>query len=603
MFAVAAEAGQVQLKQEDFIDEELRRLAGGLSIAQQGRSYIINVTYASTDPLRAEKIANGIAQHYITEQAKHRREVTGEASEFLKQRLVDLKEELIAAEQQVQAYRTSKALHTTETDSLAAEQIDDLTALVVRTRADRKEKETRLQFIKTLRQSGSNLESLTEVLSSPYMVSLWTEASGLRRREAELAIELGTNHPTIQTLRLERQELDARISSETDRIIANVKNELEVLKRREDSLTEDISNFIGVAGDDAATADQAAIQLRILEGEAAASRRMYEDFLFRFKETREQQAVIQPNARLVAEAQIPSMPSGRSPISFALVGLVGSSLLGLGLAFLRDRADRTLTSSKEAATALGLPFLGQVPLMSQNKTNGRKLHEYLTTKPVSAYAEAIRLIYTKICMSEGAVPKVIQVTSSVPAEGKTTFAVSLATLLALDGRKTLLLDLDLRHPSVGREIEAMQDTVALDEFLRGKVELSKSLVYQSDRGCDVIGVKAGVRDPAALLRSIRLTKLVERLRDVYDHIIIDSAPSFGLSDSKATSVHADTIVFVVQWNKTASDDATDAIAELEQCNAKICGFVLSQVDIKKQSRYGYRGVDQYYNKNESYYEN
>ena len=592
------------LTDELFNFTTFEEISKGLEVSQEGRSYIINVSYSSTDPSHAQEFANGIANHYIAEQTNRRRNLTGDASNFLEIRLEELKGELIVAEQAVQNYRAAETLHVDNGSNLTSEQLSDLTGLVVSARAARKEKEARIRYIEGLRKQGSKLESLTEVLQSPYMVTLWEEEAELRRREAELKIEFGANHPKIQTLSKEREELNQRIDLEIGRIIANAKNELEVLIAREKSLSVDIDDLENVAMNDANTANIASIQLRILEGEAAASRRIYEEFLIRFKETREQEAVVQANTRMVARAQFPTEPTGRGPMVFGLIGFVASSVIGCGLAFLRDKTDRSLRSSKEVVNTLDLPCLGQVPFMDQKKRDGKKLHEYLIEKPVSAYAESIRSIYTKLWMQQtDEQAKVIQITSSLPAEGKTTFAVSLATLLALDGKKTLLIDLDFRNPSVRREISGMKKSLSLDEFIRGTGDIDPAMIYRHEDNCDVISVKSAVDDPAFLLRSKRLRALIRGAKKSYHHVIIDSAPSLGLSDSKATFVHADTVIFVVQWNKTPLDDAVDAIEDLRACNATLSGVILTQVKVNQQSRYGYRGIDKYYGRDDNYYKN
>lgn len=578
-------------------DLNVNSITRGLTVAQQGRSYLINISFSSTDAKEAAVIANDLAQHYIIEQTARRRQITSDASSVLGDRLAALKQELLDAEQAVESYRQSNLMPDASNIDVASEQIADLTTLVIEARADRMEKEARLAYIQRLKGNGDSLESLTEVIQSPYMASLWDADSGLRGRSAELKLELGDNHPMIKSIASERKEIKERISWETQRIVANTQNELDVLAAREKSLSDDINRMTS-------SNNQAGIQLRILEGDAQASRRIYEDFLVRFKETNQQEAVIQANTRLVAEAQIPGAPSNRSPLSYALLGLVGSSALGFGLAFLRDKTDRSLRSAKEITKELGLSCLGLVPHMSRGQLNGKKIHEYLTARPVSVYAESIRAIHTKLSiMDPESAPKTIQVTSSLPQEGKTTFAVSLAAMLAIDGRRTILLDLDLRHPSVGREI-TLDNCASADSFLRGEERFDPSLVqHDKETGCYILGVKSAVNDPARLLRSASLANLIEALRVEYELIIIDGPPSLGLSDSKVLLAHTDALLFVVQWNETSIENAADSVHELQNCNAPIAGAVLTRVNVKKQKRYGYHGLDNYYGKHANYYKN
>lgn len=575
----------------------VRSIQAGLNVTQQGRSYLINVGFSSSNPLEAADIANALAEHYIDDQTSRRRQITSEANDVLGDRLDALKSELVEAEQAVEQYRQSNVLLDAGNFDVNSEQIADLTSLIVETRADRMEKETRLAYIKRLKAKGESLESLTEVINSPQMAAIWSADSVLQGQLAELGLEFGDNHPKILSLRAEREEIKARLSWEIERIIANTENELDVLLTREKSINSDIARMT-------TTNNEAGIELRILEGNALASRRIYEDFLVRFKETRQQEAVIQANTRLIANAYAPSSPSGRNPLVYALLGLVGSSALGFGMAILRDKTDRNLRSAKEISKELRLPCLGLVPLMSQTQLKNRKLHQYVIAKPVSVYAESLRAIYTKLSLMEPDSPhKVIQITSSLPQEGKTTFAVSLASLLAIDGRRTILLDLDLRHPSVGREI-VLDDCISADSFLRGDMKFDPTLIQRDKKsGCYILGVKSAVNDPSRLLRSDALDHLLKALRAEYDQIIIDGPPSLGLSDSKALISHSDLLVFVVQWNKTSIENAVDAIEELKGCKANIAGAILTQVDFNKQKRYSYHGLDNYYGKHEDYYNN
>jgi len=579
-------------------DWNVGSLANGLTVTQQGRSYLINVSFSSTDPEKTAAVANDLARHYIDEQTVRRRQITIDASSVLSERLAALKDELLEAEQTAELYRQTNLSSDGDSFDVTTDQIADLTSLLVKARADRMEKQARLAYIQDLENRGGSLESLTEVIQSPHMASLWGAESELRKRSAELRLELGDNHPTIQSLESERQELKTGIDLEISRIIFNTKNELDVLVARETSLSDDIKKMTSKS-------NQAGIQMRILKADALASRQIYEEFLLRFKQTSQQEAVIQANTRLIANAKVPNAPSNRSPLSYALIGFVGSSVLGCGLAFLRDKTDKSLRSGKEVANELGLQCLGLVPRMKQDRLKGRKLHEYLIKRPVSVYADSIRSIHTKLSlMDPESAPQTIQITSSLPQEGKTTFAVSLATLLALDGKRTILLDLDLRHPSVGREI-SLDGCMSADKFLRGEeVNLDPSLVKCDKRsGCYILGVQEAVDDPSKLLRSASLKALIEALRIEYEQIVIDGPPSLGLSDSKALLTYADALLFIVHWNQTSKENAIDSIDELKQCNAPIAGAVLTQVNLSKQRRYGYQGMDSYYGKHDKYYKN
>lgn len=584
------------------VTQKAAQIASGLKLSQQGRSFIINVGYTSLRPQDAAETANALASYYIDEQAKRRRGVTSDASNFLEGRLKELEAELLEAEEELHRYRTENQTNDLRVTGATGERISELTSLLVQTRAERKEKKARLDYMRGLKRKGGKLDSLTEVLSSRYMASLWDEDAGLRSREAELRLELGSSHPRIIALNEERAEIRSRIDAEVDKIIDNASNELQVLIERETSLEKDLDELADLASQSVTSNDHAAIRLRLLEGKAESSRRIYEEFHIRLKQTRQQEAIVQANTRLVASAIMPSRPSSTGPVRFIMLGLVGSSAIGFGVAYLLDKLDRRLRTNKEITQTLGIPCLGLVPFVSEKARDKKKLSEYLASKQISRFAEALRSAYTQVIIgSDTEQPnKVIQITSSVPDEGKTTFAVNLATLLALDGKRVLLLDLDLRNPSVYHEVD-LGDSRSIKSFLRGKKKYVPSMCAKLETGLHVIALKSALDDPGKVLQSRNLKLLIDAARRHYDHIVIDGPPSLGLSDSKRLLPLADSLIFIVRWNSTKADQAIEAIEELKQCNAAIAGAVLTQVDLKQQQRYGYLSTNSYYAKQTNYY--
>ena len=574
-------------------------LAESVSVSQEGRSFIINIGYTSPDRDEAAKTANELALHYINDQAERRREITGSASRFLEERLEALEAELLAAEEAVQQYRTQNPAMTNGGASVTDERLSAIGSLLVKTRAERNEKEARLDYIRQLRRDGGNLSSLTEVLSSPYVASLWEEGSRLRAQETELRLELGSNHPRIVRLNEEQAALNERIESETSKVIDNVTNELRVLIAREESLENDFEKFSSLASETDASSNFAAIRLRILEGKAEISRRIYQDFQVRSKETREQEGIVQANTRLVASAASPTEPSSTSPIRIIFLGFVGASIFGFGLAYLLEQADSSIKTGKDISR-LGIPSLGIVPYLDKKHRVNLEFHEYIKKRPASRFAEALRSVYTQLMISSEAeeAPKVVQITSSLANEGKTTFATNLATMLALDGKKVLLIDLDLRNPSVHQQID-LSDACSFVPFLRGKASFDKSMVERLDSGCDVIAAHSPAKDPGKLVRSSQITSLINQMRKSYEFIIIDGPPSLGLSDSKVLLSQIDALLFVIRWKRTTFQQALEAIEELRQSNANIVGAVLTQVNLKRQRRYGYteaygKGSQRYY---------
>jgi capsular exopolysaccharide synthesis family protein len=277
-----------------------------------------------------------------------------------------------------------------------------------------------------------------------------------------------------------------------------------------------------------------------------------------------------------------------------------SSLAGVLVALLLERLDRGVRSGKQLENAFGLPCLGLIPEVS-DKQGDLRPHQYLLQRPFSQYAEAIRLAYTALRLRHaGQPPKVIQITSAVPGEGKTTFAVSLAASLAQSGMRVLLFDLDLRHPSVARELP-LAEGGAFSRFVAGEQRSDETVQRDPESGVEVIAFQHSRLNPTRLLSSRRMATLIGLLRNSYDVVILDGPPLLGVSDSKLLTELADAVVFVVRWEETTLDLVEDAVRQLEAVRAKIGGAVITQVDVERHAQYGYGGIDSYFSKYRDYY--
>ncbi len=583
----AAEARRMAL---DYLDR-------GLTIRQSGRSRVFQVGFTAQSPAEASRVANALADAYVNQQLARKVGGTTRASSYLETRLAELEEEVRAAEQAIKDYRADNRLMEMSGRSLSEQELSQLSNELINVRAQREDTQGRLAYIRGLRERGGDgLESVGEILESPLVAILLQEHIRLQRQQAELLSTYGERHPQVVSVRADMEGIVGQIAAEADRYIAGLTNEISLLGARENAIREQMER----ATTDNVAQAQAAIGLRELEREADAKRNLYNTFLLRFTETREQRQVIEADARVIARAETPNRPSSPGVPLFAAVGFVASGMFGVLLGLLRERLDRGIRTNREVEAQLGVACLGQVPFLAHIAKSKLQPHSYLLEKPRSAYAESIRSVGTYLRMSNvDDPPRMIQVTSSIPGEGKTTFSTSLATMLAKSGQNTALIDLDFHHPSVAREL-GIEPERCLVDYMLGDAAL-EDILFASDFGLTVVPIRRQAVDPSVLINSQRMRQLMQLLREQYDFVVVDSPPVLLVSDPKSTSELVDATLLLVRWQETSADKSQNALKELDSVGARVAGAVLSQVDMKRQEQYGYAGVGSYYKNYRKYY--
>jgi succinoglycan biosynthesis transport protein ExoP len=348
------------------------------------------------------------------------------------------------------------------------------------------------------------------------------------------------------------------------------------------------------------------IRLRELEREGAARDQLYTNLIRRQKEVRYQQEIAASDVRILSLASPPDRPSSPSPFLFIFPAFVLFSMGGCLLAVAAERLDRGLRSEQEVVEALGLPCLGLVSQLS--RTARIRPHKYLLRHPYSAYTEAIRSVVAGLRLTsphEGS--KIILTSSSVPGEGKTTLAVSLAVYVAQIRRRVLLVDLDFRHPTVQRALRTRAKRGVVDLLLH---DLPPADVIQRvpHLALDYLPMTRCPVDPVTLFAGDQLARLLHQLRESYDCVIVDGPPLLGVTESRLLANMADKVLFVVKWGSTRRETAQNAVNVLRSSGGLDQGrappsAVLSQVNLKEHALYRYGDVGEHFVKYEKYYSN
>jgi polysaccharide biosynthesis transport protein len=578
---------------ERVVDAYLARLAVG----QDGRSYILDIGFTSPDPREAARIANATADIYVEAQAEARRRVTSRAHGWLDERVEELRRQVEEAERTIARFRAEHDLVGAGGGSLGDSQLADLNRQLLSAQAERAEREAKLRLARTVRARGEGFEAVTEVLTSPVVQALRREEASLIREEAQLSLELGERHPRIVQLRAEIGNIQGKVDAEMRNIVRNLENEVAVVRSREQALERSLDRARGAS----AETRQVEVQLRELERHAANTRALYETYLGRLTEVREQERLIEPGAQVITDARVPPAPStiGAGRVTAGGFGL--SLLLGVALALLAERLDGGVRSARQVEELLGLPCLGLVPKV-KGAGRGDSLPHLLELRPLSAYAEGVRVALTGLQLADvDAPPRVVTVTSSLPGEGKTTLAASLAAAAARAGRSAILVDLDLRRPVVHTHLAGAPSSGVV-ELMAGEATLEEAVVVDLLMpDLHFLPVCRGTASPFELIGSRKMHTLIAELRRRYDLVVIDTTPAIGISDARVAARLADKVLFVVQWERTNEEVAASGLDALEDARADIAGVVLTQVDLRRHARYAYGDVGNYYSRYKRHY--
>ncbi len=570
-----------------------------LVILPKGRSFAIGVAFSSRDSEKAALIVNTLAELYIVDQLEAKFETTRRATTWLNERLSDLRQTVITAENAVEAYRKTNGIIETQDTSVLSQQMSDLSSQMILAKAGEAEVQAKLRQVRSVLDTPDGVESVGDILNSPLILRLREQETLVLRKQSELSQTYGERHPKIVNARAEIRDLRAKIRFEIEKIVKGLQNEVEVARARVQTLRGGLRDLERQSE----AVNQASVQLRQLEREADANRTLYETFLNRFKETSEQQQIQQPDARVISKAQIPTSPSFPRPTLFLGGAFVISIVLGIALVFLLERLDRGIRSTTQLEDLLGVVALGLIPSLGGVTRRGAEPEEYILEKPNSSFGEAIRSLHTAALLSDvDQPPKIVLVTSSVPQEGKTSTAVSLARMVANGGSRAIILDCDLRRPRLHEALN-FSNTVGVVEVLTGELALRDVVHVDPKSGLHCVAAGKQVPNPPDLFSSEQMRQLLNHLRSNYDLVVIDSPPVMAVSDARILSRLVDKSLFLVRWERTPWEVAQTGIKQLMHPGVSRPGAVLSQVNIRKFAHYGYGDSGMYYKMHRSYYGN
>jgi len=585
------------------VDPKQRRINGAIdfllgseTVSEVGRSSAMQISFRSDSPEKSATIANAIADAYVDDQLNAKFEATQKTSQWLADRLQQLQVQMQEADAAVQQYKAENNItETAGGGSIIDQQLAQLNGQLVTARAALAEAQARYSRVRALQASGQ-AEDVAQVFQSGMIGQLRQQQADLLRQQAQLAMTFGPRHPKMMDIDSQLRNIDAKIKEEVTRVVETVSNDVAVASAQVSSLQSSMSQLESQSSGQG----KAKIKLSELQARSTSAHQLYDAFLGKFKETQGQEGIQTPDARVISKAMVPGIPALPNKTRDLELALLGGLLAGLGVAYLLERLDSGVRTTAQIETMLGVPVLSTLPELKGVERAGQQAADRVVDKPLSSFAEAVRGLQMGLALSNvDRAPKIILVASSVPDEGKTTVALALARVIANADKKVLLIDGDLRRPSVAHALGISPEKGGLIEVLSGQVSLDRALVKDPRSNVLVLPTARLAGNPPDLMASVAMEKLMATLRATFDAVIIDSAPLLPVNDTKILARLVDSVVFVVRWEKTERKAVANAARGLADVKAPVAGVVLTRADATRHRYYSY-GYNNYYAYNKYY---
>lgn len=580
--------------------EMLERFHDRLTVSPIKRSDLFKVSFDSFDPQLASSAVNSVVNEYMRLNQERRFNSTSGAKEFLQKEIAKVQAKLEASEKDLTEFaRRHRIIDVEEKDDIMTERLTDLSAQLTEANGQRMAAEA--LYIQA--QSENGIEVLPAVLGDSLIQELKGEYTELQGEYFKASRIYKPAYPTMQQLQAEIARVKASLDMETQRIVDGLKTNYEQLQKREQLLEERLeqqkANLLALK--------DRSIQYNILKREWETNKQLYTGLLERMKEVGVAAGMEINNISLIDRAKTPVEQYKPNLQLNALLAMVLGLAGGVGLAFLLAYLDNTVRTPEELERLVAVSSLGMVPRQGSGKRSRRRKEKTKELETAVAgggmlelishferdneLSEAFRSIRTSLMFSSPTgLPKVLQVTSTGPGEGKTTVAANLSAVLADNGARVLLVDADLRKPRV-HKVFKVPSAPGLTEYLTGQFDVSP--VRQTEIA-NLAMIPSGTPppNPAELLGSKAMGEFLEQMSEFYDHILLDSAPLLGLADSVIISTKVDGVIYTVLSGEINRDGLREGVKRLRRVHAPLLGAILNQVELSSKE-YGYYG-DYYY---------
>jgi capsular exopolysaccharide synthesis family protein len=595
-------------------------LASNLSAAAVEDTRMLAISMEHTDAALAATIANTVAEVFIEYSFRNKTKKFNDTSGWLNARTRELQAKVQQAESELASYTGANNIFSTDgKENLTIEKLSGLHAQYMKAQTDRILKQSLYEEVRQGR-----VAQLPEAFADPKTASLQTKLGEFQTQAAQYVGRFGPDNPRVVDLKKQIAAIEKQMNESRSTLEEKLKADYERAARDEQALNQALET----AKNEAVHQNQAAIRFGILKQEVETAKSLYTDFLNKTNQASLQVVDQARNMNVADPAVTPRIPVGPNRFRVILIGLLLSLALGVVLALVIEFLDNTVKTTDDVERLLNLPTLAVIPSVGSRKSRlllvskkgdelaltvkgafkkdglakpapQTEINEMLAGKSQSVLAEAYRGLRTSVLLSAaGSPPKTILFTSSQPGEGKSTTTVNTGVSLAMLGAKVLIIDADLRRPTIHKALN-MDSSPGLSTFLSQKdADLGGLIQVTETPNLSALVCGPLPPNPAELISSERMKDLLRLASEDFDHILIDSPPLISVTDPVILATLTQGVVLVVHGGRSKRAIVKRARQELAHVGAKIFGVVLNNVDLEKE---GYD--DYYYSRYNSYYTN
>ncbi|MBR0697943.1 polysaccharide biosynthesis tyrosine autokinase [Bradyrhizobium lablabi] len=637
------------------------KLIGNLSIKRVGLSYVIEISYQALSPEQAARVANAVAEGYINDSLESKYQASRRAAVWLQDRLKELRTQASTAERAVVDFKAKNNIVDAGGRLLTEQQLAEINSSLTQARAQRAEAQAKLERITAILNADDNdskvilndLATVTDTMNNPVITKLRQTYLDYAARQADWSNRYGPTHLAVVNLRNQMREIRHSITEELRRTAEVYKSDLAIAKAREESGQKSLNDTIALSNG----TNQAQIALRDLESNAQSARALSDNFLQLYMVSVQQQSFPITEARVITQAS--NAPNKTSPKTtlVLLATLIGGAILAGGVAILLDMLDRVFRTVSQVESHLHTSCLASIPAIGSEQSmglSGRPLlskagrlfnrrpkkpqplaakpvpasasglplgrsdigahipqphrdrlltandsvGRYVIDSPFSRFAEGFRSIKLACDLrGDESSNKVVGITSGLPNEGKSTISEALAQTVAQSGCRTLLIDGDIRNPSLTARM-APSAKMGLIDVVLGRVDWTEAVWIDPQTNLHFLPCVVNFRfsNSSDLLASQQMENLFQQLRQYYDRIILDLSPLAPVVDVRATGALADSYILVIEWAKSKVDIVERVLCETPIVRERMLGAVLNKVNMSVMSRYDTYGAAYYRNR-------